>query len=87
MYIKLWIDADVCRVAIAHAVSTGEKISSFKKFKQAIETYIYQFGESCRPDHETESTQETWNKANDLLQKYLPETKHLHFREIKTHKR
>jgi hypothetical protein len=77
MNIKLWIDADTVRVAIAHSIQIGEKITSFKKFKQAVANYISMYGESCVDDHETEAEKEAWDKASDLLQKYLPETKHL----------
>lgn len=77
MNIKIWIDADTVRVAIAHAVASGEKINSFKKFKSEVTSYISMYGESCLRDHETECGQDAFDKANDLLQKYLPETKYL----------
>lgn len=77
MFIKIWINADKVRVAIAHALASGTKITSEKKFRQEIESYISLYGESCIEDHETECGQDNFNAASDLLQKYLPETKHL----------
>lgn len=77
MTITIYVDADTVRVAIAHSVASGAKITSFKKFKSEVTAYISLYGESCIEDHQTECGQEAFNSANDLMQKYLPETKHL----------
>ena len=73
MKVTIAVFENTALVAVMHNLSMDIKITSKKKFKEAVAGYIDVYGVSCTDDHESECSNYR-KEAKEIIKKYFPKS-------------